>query len=89
MKDKRHGLYPVAGLLAGVILGMCRPSLRTRKGAMLIGSIAALPFCVGVNLLTRGPITTWGGIGIIATIGTSMLLGGMAGYIWWTQFDNW
>jgi hypothetical protein len=85
---KLFGLYPLGGMAAGAIVGLFRPHLKTRKGAMLVGMVAALPFAFAVNLLTRGPVAEWGALGLFATVGASALLGGMAGHILWNQLHE-
>ena len=82
------GLYPLGGICGGAIIGLFRPWLKTRKGAMLVGMVAALPFVIATNLLTRGPVAEWGALGLFATVGASALLGGMAGHILWNQLHD-
>ena len=45
--------YAAAGLLGGVVLGLCRPLLRAIGGAMLSGFLVLLPAAAMIVLLLR------------------------------------
>lgn len=77
--------YPVAGVVAGVVVGLFRPALRTRGGAMRVGAAAALPVCIGFVGLMRGPVSSWTGAEWFGAIGGAVLLGVMGGSILWGQ----
>lgn len=82
------GMYPVAGIYAGAVIGLCRPYLKTRLGSMLVGMVAAFVPCIGFLWLAKGPISDWGGVGWFAAVGSAILLGGMGGYILWGQLHD-
>lgn len=76
-------VYPVAGVIGGLIVGTLRPLTKERKGAMMVGAIAAVPACVGFLLLMSGPLSEWGGAEVFSLIISSVILGGMGGYKFW------
>lgn len=81
-------LYPSCGVLAGVVVGICRPYLRSRTGSMLAGSVAALPWSVALNGMANGPITSWGALEILGVVISAATWGAMAGYVLWRQLHD-
>jgi hypothetical protein len=82
---KLFGLYPFAGLTAGLVGGLLRPYTKSRRGAMAVGMVAAVPLTIGAVLLTEGPVSSWYAPEWFGVIGGAILLGGMGGYILWNQ----
>jgi hypothetical protein len=80
--------YPVTGVLAGLIVGLFRPALRHRRGAMLVGMVAALPVSVVFLRLFEGGFSGWGVPGWIAAIFGAAWIGGLGGYVWWGQMSG-
>ena len=50
------GCYLLGGVVAGAVVGLLRPLTRTRSGAILVGTIAILPFVIGMGLLLVGAL---------------------------------
>lgn len=82
------GIYPVAGIAAGLITGLLRPWLKTRRKSMVVGMVAAFLPTMGFLRLAEGPIFDWGGAEWFGAIAGAILLGGMAAYIWWGQLHD-
>lgn len=78
-------MYPILGVVAGCIMGLLRPLLKTRRGAMLVGIVAAFPTMVSFLWFVKGPFWAWGGVGWFSAFGSAILLGSMGGYILWGQ----
>lgn len=82
------GAYPVLGVVAGLIVGLFRPALKTRRGAMLVGVVAGFPAGVGFLRLAKGPIPSWDGSVWFGAVAGAILLGCMGGYILWGQLHG-
>jgi hypothetical protein len=56
--------YPLTGLLSGLIVGLFRSALKRRRGAMVVGMVAALPTSLVFLRLIYGAFSAWGGVGL-------------------------
>lgn len=73
--------YVGAGAIAGTVVGLLLPLATWRWGALLLGSLAAIP--------------VYGGAGVVLgdlDLGTDLLIaaiiGGAVGYGWWSPVDG-
>jgi hypothetical protein len=67
-------LYALGGPCAGAIVGLFRPLLQWRAGAVLAGTLAALPLFLGVRVMMFG-FAPWGMADTVIVLGGSPLLG--------------
>lgn len=76
--------YLLAGISGGALLGFLFPLTTDRSGSVIVGVLAFSPaaLCVGVTL--GGLPWTWTGANWFAFFMTASLLGGWAGYYFWT-----
>lgn len=81
-------LYLLAGVGGGAIVGLFRPLIKRRIGAILVGIVAMLPMGTGSIMLYKGPISGWGALEVISVIGGSILLGGVGGSKLWTDLHD-
>jgi hypothetical protein len=81
------GLYFGGGIVAGTVLGLMRPLLRSVAGAMVTGFVAALPFFAGCSLLSH-PLSQWGSTDTIVTLAASFILGPMTAVMIRAQADE-
>lgn len=80
--------YPVTGVMAGLIVGLFRPLLVSRTGAVIVGVMAAVPVTLAFVRLVRGPLSGLATPEWIGAGGAAILLGSMGGYIWWGQMSG-
>jgi len=74
------GLYLVGGAFAGTLVGVLLPLMRWRIGAVIVGALGVIPFCVGV-LATRSGFSAWGRIETISLVIFALAFGGGGGLI--------
>lgn len=81
-------MYPAIGVLGGLVVGFFRPAVKTRRGAMLVGILAAFPGEMALLSLFKGPVPAWDGFVWFGAVGGAIILGSMGGYIWWGQLHD-
>lgn len=72
--------YLAAGLLGGTIVGLLRPLLRYKEGAMVAGFLAAIPAAVAFHYVRNGESRSPGANLILA-----LLLGPATGWAIWDR----
>jgi hypothetical protein len=75
--------YVIGGMLGGAIVGLLRPLMRERWGAILVGMIAALPVVLGFTFAMYGSMATWEGSTWGGTLLTAVVLGTIGAVAWW------
>lgn len=79
--------YPLAGAVGGVFLGLLRPLLTSRRRAMAVGVLVAVPTLTALMPMAVGSPLRWGGAEWFAILFSSLLFGSAAGYKWWELKD--
>jgi len=81
--------YASLGLAAGLLLGISRPFLRSRRSAMGIGSVAAAPVAFAFLAMARGPVSGWSSLHWSLCVAAAVWLGCLGGWIFWehASFD--
>lgn len=67
-------LYALGGPCAGALVGLFRPLLQWKAGAVLAGTLAALPHLLGFRVMMFG-FAPWGMANTVIVVGGSLLLG--------------
>ena len=78
-------VYLLGGTLAGTVIAMLQPFARSRRGWILVGILAVLPFGAGIRFAKYGaqPWMTQDTVGLAVF---SIALGGIGGAIAWEMF---
>jgi hypothetical protein len=76
-------LYLAGGIMTGTLVGLLRPLLVTRRGAMVVGAVATVPTAAGAMVLVAGPITRWDKGAWVVPVGYSVLIGPVVAANWW------
>lgn len=79
--------YPTAGILAGMLTGVARPLLTTRRRCTMAGAVIGVPTATMLMLVALGSPLAWDLGEILGVVFTGGLLGGVAGFKWWTLKD--
>lgn len=66
--------YLGSGVLAGAVVGLLRPWVRTSLGAGIVGFLSAIP-AVTLALLTSNKFAAWSGAETFSVLVTSIILG--------------
>jgi hypothetical protein len=76
-------VYLVGGIMTGAVVGLLRPLLVTRRGAMVVGAVATVPTAAGAMLLVAGPIARWDKGEWVIPLVYSVLVGPLAASNLW------
>jgi hypothetical protein len=77
------GVYPIAGVIGGAIIGLLRPWLTTESRALIVAPVAIFPAVVGFLLITNGGMSTWDGPTWVTAIAGSIMIGLIGGHQLW------
>jgi hypothetical protein len=73
------GTYLASALVAGILLGLCRPLLRWRLGAVVVGAVAGTSVYSAIGISMAGLQPTSFVVGTLCGV----LVGGVLGWSWW------
>jgi hypothetical protein len=77
--------YVGTGIAAGAIVGLLRPLLRWRAGAVAVGIIAAFAVFAGFALADQGGFTRWHRETWLTCVICAVFFGPVVGLIRWTR----
>lgn len=80
--------YPLAGVVAGVFVGMLRPLIVSRKASCLVGAVAGVPGLAALMPMALGPPWRWTVGESVGVLLVGAILGGTAGYQWWPLWSE-
>jgi len=75
--------YVAGGIMTGTMVGLLRPLLVTRRGAMVVGAVALVPMGFGAMLMVAGPIARWDKGEWVIPLVYSVLVGPLAASNLW------
>lgn len=75
--------YFGTGIVAGAVVGLLRPLLRWRIGAVFVGIVAAFAVFVGIALLDQGSFSQWDQDTWVSCVSLAVLFGTFGALIRW------